>query len=62
MMATNDHDRSIATVIIDSRIHAYEADTPKRPRHTVPNGPPSASGEDARGDHALRPHRQGRWH
>jgi len=29
--------------IIDSQIHAYEANTPKRPWKTVPNSPPSAS-------------------
>jgi hypothetical protein len=25
--------------IIDSQVHAYEANTPKRPWHTVPNWP-----------------------
>jgi predicted TIM-barrel fold metal-dependent hydrolase len=33
-------------MIIDSQIHAYEANTPKRPWRTVPNWPPSASGEE----------------
>ena len=32
--------------IIDSQIHAYEANTPKRPWHNVPNWPPSATGDD----------------
>jgi L-fuconolactonase len=31
-------------MIIDSQIHAYEANTPKRPWRTVPNWPLSASG------------------
>jgi L-fuconolactonase len=33
-------------MIIDSQIHAYEANTPKRPWKTVPNWPPSASGDE----------------
>ncbi len=33
-------------MIIDSQIHAYEANTPKRPWHTVPNWPPSATGDE----------------
>lgn len=33
-------------MIIDSQIHAYEANTPKRPWRTVPNWPPSATGEE----------------
>ena len=32
--------------IIDSQVHAYEANTPKRPWHTVPNWPPSATGDE----------------
>ena len=32
--------------IIDSQIHAYEANTPKRPWHSVPNWPPSATGDE----------------
>ena len=32
--------------IIDSQVHAYEANTPKRPWQTVPNWPPSATGEE----------------
>ena len=32
--------------IIDSQIHAYEANTPKRPWRTVPNWPPSATGDE----------------
>jgi predicted TIM-barrel fold metal-dependent hydrolase len=33
-------------VIIDSQVHAYEANTPRRPWHSVPNWPPSATGEE----------------
>src|SRR5437868_3586467 len=33
-------------VIIDSQVHAYEANTQKRPWHNVPNWPPSATGDE----------------
>jgi len=33
-------------MIIDSQIHAYEANTPKRPWHSVPNWPPHATGDE----------------
>ena len=33
-------------MIIDSQIHAYEANTPKRPWASVPNSPPSATGDE----------------
>ena len=33
-------------MIIDSQIHAYEANTPTRPWATVPNSPPSATGDE----------------
>ena len=33
-------------MIIDSQVHAYEADTPKRPWQSVPNWPPSATGDE----------------
>lgn len=33
-------------MIIDSQVHAYEANTPRRPWHSVPNWPPSATGEE----------------
>ena len=33
-------------MIIDSQIHAYEANTPRRPWHSVPNWPPSATGDE----------------
>jgi len=33
-------------MIIDSQIHAYEANTPKRPWKNVPNWPPSATGDE----------------
>ena len=32
--------------IIDSQVHAYEANTPKRPWRNVPNWPPSATGDE----------------
>ena len=32
--------------IIDSQVHAYEANTPKRPWLNVPNWPPSATGDE----------------
>ena len=33
-------------MIIDSQVHAYEANTPKRPWHSVRNWPPSATGDE----------------
>lgn len=33
-------------MIIDSQIHAYEANTPQRPWRTVPNWPASATGDE----------------
>jgi predicted TIM-barrel fold metal-dependent hydrolase len=33
-------------MIIDSQVHAYEANTPKRPWATVPNWPPHVTGEE----------------
>src|ERR1700681_5023882 len=32
--------------IIDSQVHAYEANTPKRPWHSVPNWPDHVSGDE----------------
>ena len=32
--------------IIDSQVHAYEASTPKRPWHTVPNWPDHVTGDE----------------
>jgi len=32
--------------IIDSQVHAYEANTPKRPWKSTPNWPPSATGDE----------------
>ncbi len=32
--------------IIDSQVHAYEANTPKRPWHHVPNWPPHVTGDE----------------
>ncbi|HET6306044.1 MAG TPA: amidohydrolase family protein, partial [Rhodopila sp.] len=33
-------------MIIDSQVHAYEANTPKRPWRTVPNWPPHVTGDE----------------
>src|SRR4029079_4542392 len=33
-------------MIIDSQVHAYEANTPKRPWHTVPNWPHHVTGDE----------------
>ena len=33
-------------MIIDSQVHAYEANTPKRPWHNVPNWPPHVTGDE----------------
>ena len=35
-----------AMPIIDCQVHCYEANTPKRPWHSVPNWPPSATGDE----------------
>ena len=32
--------------IIDSQVHAYEANTPKRPWHSVPNWPGHVTGDE----------------
>jgi predicted TIM-barrel fold metal-dependent hydrolase len=32
--------------IIDSQVHAYDANTPKRPWHSVPNWPPHVTGDE----------------
>src|ERR1035437_9565354 len=32
--------------IIDSQVHAYEANTPKRPWHNVPNWPAHVTGDE----------------
>ena len=32
--------------IIDSQVHAYEANTPKRPWHIVPNWPDHVTGDE----------------
>src|SRR5918999_3335403 len=32
--------------ILDSQVHAYEANTPKRPWHSVPNWPPHVTGDE----------------
>jgi L-fuconolactonase len=32
--------------IIDSQVHAYEANTPKRPLHSVPNWPDHVTGDE----------------
>lgn len=33
-------------MIIDSQVHAYDANTPKRPWHAVPNWPPHVTGDE----------------
>jgi predicted TIM-barrel fold metal-dependent hydrolase len=33
-------------MIIDSQVHAYEANSPKRPWHTVPNWPDHVTGDE----------------
>src|SRR5580692_11034179 len=38
--------RSAPMAIIDSQVHAYEANTPKRPWHSVPNWPPHVTGDE----------------
>src|ERR1700709_963673 len=38
--------RMRAMAIIDSQVHAYEANTPKRPWHTVPNWPDHVTGDE----------------
>ena len=32
--------------IIDSQVHVYDANTPKRPWHSVPNWPPHVTGDE----------------
>ena len=32
--------------IIDSQVHVYEANTPKRPWHSVPNWPDHVTGDE----------------
>jgi len=34
--------------IIDSQVHVYEANTPKRPWHSVPNWPDHVTGDEIR--------------
>src|SRR3989475_90651 len=38
--------RSDAMAIIDSQVHVYEANTPKRPWHSVPNWPDHVTGDE----------------
>jgi predicted TIM-barrel fold metal-dependent hydrolase len=33
-------------MVIDSQVHAYEANTPKRPWHNVPNWPDHVTGDE----------------
>src|SRR2546430_5623260 len=37
---------SVPMAIIDSQVHAYEANTPKRPWHSVPNWPDHVTGDE----------------
>jgi L-fuconolactonase len=38
--------RSILMTVIDSQVHAYEANTPNRPWHSVPNWPDHVTGDE----------------
>src|SRR5215472_4983517 len=38
--------RSFPMTIIDSQVHVYEANTPKRPWHSVPNSPDHVTGDE----------------
>src|SRR3954449_10318148 len=40
------HREASPVTIIDSQVHAYEANTPKRPWHTVPNWPDHVTGDE----------------
>ena len=40
--------------VIDSQVHAYEANTPKRPWATQPNWPPHVTGEHDEQDNSHR--------
>src|SRR5215218_1042858 len=40
------HRGASPVTIIDSQVHAYEANTPKRPWHTVPNWPDHVTGDE----------------
>jgi hypothetical protein len=39
--------------IIGSQVHAYAANTPKRPWHSVPNWPDHVTGDDIRGRRSV---------
>src|SRR2546421_131230 len=38
--------RNVPMAIIDSQVHSYEANTPKRPWHSVPNWPDHVTGNE----------------
>src|SRR5438874_5427705 len=38
--------RNVPMAIIDSQVHSYEANTPKRPWHSVPNWPDHVTGDE----------------
>jgi hypothetical protein len=40
------HRGAVPMTIIDSQVHAYEANTPKRPWHSVPNWPDHVTGDE----------------
>src|SRR5215213_9847096 len=40
------HRGAFPMTIIDSQVHAYEANTPKRPWHSVPNWPAHVTGDE----------------
>src|ERR1700709_430908 len=43
---TRRHTGATRMTIIDSQVHAYEANTPKRPWHSVPNWPDHVTGDE----------------
>src|ERR1700716_2606600 len=44
--AAMSHKGTVPMTIIDSQVHAYEANTPKRPWHSVPNWPDHVTGDE----------------
>ena len=44
--ANSGHRGAAPMTIIDSQVHAYEANTPKRPWHSVPNWPDHVTGDE----------------
>src|SRR3981189_2609800 len=44
--AAMSHQGIVPMTIIDSQVHVYEANTPKRPWHSVPNWPDHVTGDE----------------